>query len=157
MSEFDYITKETYEKLLQELQDLKTKERSKVAAAIAEAREKGDLSENAEYDAAREAQAHLEHKIAKLEEYLANVKIISKENIDTSKAYILTKVTVKNHNNNKVITYQLVSQKEANAKENKISVDSPVGKGLLGKQVGDIVEITVPAGVLKLELLEITV
>ncbi len=156
MAEIYYLTKEGYDKLVQELHDLKTKERTKIAAAIAEAREKGDLSENAEYDAAKEAQGLLELKISKLEEMLINSRILSDDEIDTSKVYILSTVKLKNLIKGDIVTYTLVSQKEANLKEGKISVESPIGNGLLGKVVGDIVEIKVPAGTLKFEILEIT-
>jgi len=156
MSEIYYLTKEGYDNLVKELQELKTKERAKIAAAIAEAREKGDLSENAEYDAAKEAQGLLELKISKLEEMLMNSRILSDDEIDNSKVYILSKVKLKNLIKNDLVTYTIVSQKEANLKEGKISVESPIGKGLLGKSVGDIVEIKVPAGILKFEILEIS-
>lgn len=156
MAEIYYLTKEGYDKLVQELHELKTKERAKIAAAIAEAREKGDLSENAEYDAAKEAQGLLELKISKLEEMLLNSRILSEDEIDTSKVYILCTVKLKNLNKGDIVSYTLVSQKEANLKEGKISVESPIGSGLLGKKVGDIVEIKVPAGLLKFEILEIT-
>ncbi len=156
MSEIYYLTKEGYDKLVQELHDLKTKERAKIAAAIAEAREKGDLSENAEYDAAKEAQGLLELKISKLEEMLINSRILSDDEIDTSKVYILSTVKLKNLSQNDIFTYTLVSQREANIKEGKISVESPIGKALLGKSVGDIVEIKAPVGILKFEILEIT-
>lgn len=156
MAEIYYLTKEGYENLVKELHDLKTKERAKIAAAIAEAREKGDLSENAEYDAAKEAQGLLELKISKLEEMLINSRILSDEEIDTSKVYILSTVKLKNLSKGGIVTYTLVSQKEANLKEGKISVESPIGSGLLGKKVGDVVEIKVPAGTLKFEILEIT-
>lgn len=156
MAEIYYLTKEGYDKLVQELHDLKTKERAKIAAAIAEAREKGDLSENAEYDAAKEAQGLLELKISKLEEMLINSRILSGEEIDTTKVYILSTVKLKNLSKGDEVTYTLVSQKEANLKEGKISVESPIGQGLLGKMVGEIVEIKVPAGTLKFEILEIT-
>jgi transcription elongation factor GreA len=156
MSEIYYLTKEGYDKLVKELQELKTKERAKIAAAIAEAREKGDLSENAEYDAAKEAQGLLELKISKLEEMLMNSRILSDDEIDNSKVYILSKVKLKNLIKNDLVTYTIVSQKEANLKEGKISVESPIGKGLLGKSVGEIVEIKVPAGILKFEILEIS-
>jgi transcription elongation factor GreA len=156
MSEIYYLTKEGYDNLVKELQELKTKERAKIAAAIAEAREKGDLSENAEYDAAKEAQGLLELKISKLEEMLMNSRILSDDEIDNSKVYILSKVKLKNLIKNDLVTYTIVSQKEANLKEGKISVESPIGKGLLGKSVGEIVEIKVPAGILKFEILEIS-
>lgn len=139
-----------------ELQEMKTKERKKISEQIAEARAQGDLSENAEYDAAKEAQGMLEMKISKLEEVLSKARILDESNIDTSKALILSKVKVKNHKLNKVFDYTLVSEKEADIKSGKISVQSPIGKGLLGKEVGDIVDIEVPNGTMKFEILEIS-
>lgn len=156
MADINYFTKEGLEKLKVELQQLKTVERKKVTQQIAEARDKGDLSENAEYDAAKEAQGMLEMKIAKMEEMLASARILDDSKIDNSKALILSTVTVKNLNNNSTMKYRLVSEEEANLKELKISVSSPIGKGLLGKTVGEIAEIKVPAGLLKLEVLEIS-
>jgi transcription elongation factor GreA len=155
MADISYFTKEGLEKLKAELQELKTKGRADIAHAIAEAREKGDLSENAEYDAAREAQGMHELRISKLEDLLANARLIDESNVDLSKITVLAKVKLKNLNNKSEVTYTLVSEKEANLKEGKISVDSPIGKGLLGKSVGEVVEIKVPAGVLKFEILHI--
>jgi len=155
MADISYFTKEGLEKLKAELHELKTKGRASIAQAISEAREKGDLSENAEYDAAREAQGLHELKISKLETLMANARVIDESNVDLSKITVLSKVKLKNLNKKATVTYTLVSEKEANLKEGKISVDSPIGKGLLGKVVGDIAEITVPAGLLKFEILEI--
>lgn len=155
MAEISYFTKEGLDKLKAELQELKTKGRADIAHAIAEAREKGDLSENAEYDAAREAQGLHELKISKLEELLANARLIDESSMDLSKITVLSKVKLRNLNTKAEVTYALVSEKEANLKEGKISVESPIGKGLLGKGVGDSVEIKVPAGVLKFEILHI--
>lgn len=155
MAEISYFTKEGLDKLKAELQELKTKGRADIAHAIAEAREKGDLSENAEYDAAREAQGLHELKISKLEELLANARLIDESSMDLSKITVLSKVKLRNLNTKAEVTYALVSEKEANLKEGKISVESPIGKGLLGKGVGDSVEIKVPAGVLRFEILHI--
>ena len=135
---------------------MKHVERPKVIQAIAEARDKGDLSENAEYDAAKEAQGHLEDKIAQMEHLLANARVIDSSLLNTDKVSILCKVKVKNHNVGKEAVYQLVSEKEANLKENKISIKSAIGAGLLGKAKGDVVEISVPAGLVKLEVLDIS-
>lgn len=151
-----YLTEEGLKKLKEELTFLKTTERQRIISAIAEARSHGDLSENAEYDAAKEAQAMLESKIGELELTMRRARIVDESVIDSSKAYILSRVRVKNHNVGKDITYTLVSSQEADFTQKKISVDSPIGKALLGKSVGDIVEVKVPAGKLKLELLEIT-
>lgn len=156
MSEIQYFTKEGFEKIKQELTFLKTEERTRITQAIAEARDKGDLSENAEYDAAKEAQGHLEDKIRQMESLIANGRVIDSSQLDTSKVSILCKVKVKNHNVGKEAVYQLVSETEANLKENKISVKSAIGAGLLGKAKGETVEITVPAGIVKLEILDIT-
>ena len=156
MSEKTYLTKGGLEKLHEELRELKTTGRSRIASDIAEAREKGDLRENAEYKAAKEAQGLLELKISKLENQIANAQIIDESTIDLSRVYILSTVRVKNLKLKKEFKYTLVSEKEQNLKENKISVDSPVGKGFLGKEVGDIVEIKVPAGTMEFEILEIT-
>ena len=138
------------------MNQLKDVERPKASAAIAEARDKGDLSENAEYDAAKEAQGLLEMRIAKLEETLSNARLIDESQLDTSKALILSTVTIKNKVNNQQMTYTLVAESEADLKSGKISVNSPIGKGLLGKSVGDIAEIQVPNGVIQFEILEIT-
>lgn len=157
MSESSYFTEEGLEKLRAELQELKTKGRSNIARMISEAREKGDLKENAEYDAAREAQGLHEARIAKLENLIANARIIDESKLDLSKVSILTTVRVRNLANNTEVKYTLVSQQEANFKENKISVDSPVAKGLLGKAVGETAEISVPAGTMRFEVLEIMI
>jgi transcription elongation factor GreA len=156
MSTVNYVTKETYEKMKAELQHMKSVDRPAASRAIAEAREKGDLKENAEYDAAKEAQGLLEAKMKHLEDVVTTARIVDESTIDTSKASILTKVTVTNPALKKQFTYQLVSEQEANLKEGKISVTSPIGKGLLGKKVGEIAEIQVPAGSLKLKVDKIT-
>lgn len=156
MTEVAYFTKEGLENLKQELQYLKTEGRAKIANAIAEARDKGDLSENAEYDAAKEAQALHETKIAKLENTLANARLIDESKIDTSKVLALSIVKIKNVKNGATMTYQLVAENEADLKSGKISVKSPIAQGLLGKSVGDKAEITVPAGKMEFEILEIT-
>ena len=157
MSGITYLTKEALEKLRTELQRMKSVDRPAASRAIAEAREKGDLKENAEYDAAKESQGLLEAKIQRLESDLANVRILEEGNIDTSKVSILTKVTVTNLGNKKQYTYHLVSEKEADLKLGKISVSSPIGKGLLGKQVGEVAEVIVPAGKLQFIVESITV
>ncbi len=156
MTEVKYYTREGYEKLKAELHEIKTKGRTDIAKQISEAREKGDLSENAEYDAAKEAQGLLEMRISLLELEISNARILEDQQVDTSKAYILSTVRVRNLKNNQEQLFTLVSAKEANLKEHKISVDSPIGKGLLGKQVGDKVVINVPAGKLEFEILEIS-
>ena len=157
MSNVSYLTREGYDKLKKELNELKTTGRQEVAQAIAEARDKGDLSENAEYDAAKDAQGMLELKINELEKTLANSRIIDESDIDTSEVRVLSNCKMKDLSNNKIITYKLVSESEANLKEKKISVTSPIGKGLLGKKVGEVAEIKTPAGTKKFEILEITV
>src|SRR5918993_660513 len=149
MSETNYVKKDTFEQMKTELHQLKSVDRPAASRAIAEAREKGDLKENAEYDAAKEAQGMLEAKIKHLEGVIANARILDESNIDTSKVSILTKVTLTNLNTKKQVTYKIVSENEANLKEGKISVTSPIGHGLLGKVIGDTVEVQVPAGVLK--------
>ncbi len=151
-----YLTEEALQKLRDELQFLRTKERARMARAIADARAQGDLSENAEYDAAKEAQGHLEAKIAKTETVIANARIVDDTLIDASRAFILSKVTVKNLQSGDRSTYVLTSAEEANLAAGKISVSSPIGKGLLGKEVGDVVKISVPAGEVRLEIVEIT-
>ena len=156
MSKLSYYTAEGLQKLKEELQELKTKGRSEVARQLAEARDKGDLSENAEYDAAKDAQGHLELKIAKLEEVVGNARLIDESGLDASKALILSKVKIKNLKNNMVVDYTLVAEEEADLASGKISVKSPIGKGLLGKSVGEIAEITVPAGKIQFEVLEIS-
>src|SRR5882724_4201877 len=152
MSGFTYFTKDALDQLKAELQRLKAVERPAASKAIAEAREKGDLKENAEYDAAKEAQGHLEARIQRLDGELAHARGIDESTIDTSKGSILTKVTLTNLNNEKKVTYHLVSEKEADLKLGKISVTSPIGKGLLGKHVGDVAEVQVPAGTLKFKV-----
>jgi len=154
---YNYMTKEGYDKLKAELSELKTRGRSEAAKAIAEAREKGDLSENAEYDAAKDAQGMLEAKINGLEKIMSNARILDESDLDTSKVTILANVKLLNKKVNKEITYKLVSKAESNLREGKISVDSPIGKGLLGKKVGELAEITTPGGVIQFEVLEISV
>jgi transcription elongation factor GreA len=156
MSNINYYTKEGYEKLKAELRHMKMVERPGISEQIAEARDKGDLSENAEYDAAKEAQGLLEAKISKLESALSNARILDEAGLDNSKALILSKVKIKNVDNGMELNYTLVAENEADLKEKKISVDSPIGKGLLGKSVGDIADIQVPSGIMKFEILEIS-
>lgn len=156
MSNVSYYTAEGLKKLRDEIDYLKSVERPKSSQAIADARDKGDLSENAEYDAAKEAQGLLELRIAKMEEVLANARLIDESQLDTSKALVLSNVRIKNQANGMEIKYKLVAESEADLKEGKISVTSPIGKGLLGKSVGEIAEISVPNGTLKFEILEIT-
>jgi transcription elongation factor GreA len=156
MNKVSYYTEEGLKKLREELNYLKDVERPKASQAIADARDKGDLSENAEYDAAKEAQGMLEMKISKLEEVVANARVIDESQLDTSKVLVLSKVKIKNQNNGMEMTYTLVAESEANLATGKISVSSPIGKGLLGKKVGDIAEIQVPNGTLKFEILEIS-
>ncbi len=157
MSEVMYVTQETMVQLKAELQKMRAVDRPAASRAIAEAREKGDLKENAEYDAAKEAQGMLEARIAKLEADLANARIIEIDNIDTSKVSILTKVTLTNMKTKKQVTYQIVSEKEADLKSGKISVTSPIGQGVLGKQVGEVAEVKAPAGVLTFKIEEIAI
>jgi len=152
-----YMTQEIYEKLMSELDVMKTTGRKEISQAIATARDKGDLSENAEYDAAKDAQGMLEAKINELEKQLANVKFLKEEDIDTSQVGILTKVTVLNKRVNKEFTYKIVSESEADIKEKKISVSSPIGEGLLGKKVGEVAQIQTPGGIMELEVKEITI
>ncbi len=156
MAGIRYFTAEGLERLKKELEHMKSKGRADMARQIADARDKGDLSENAEYDAAKEAQGHLEDKILQLENELANARVIDESKMDTSKILILSKVKVKNLKFNKEFNYTLVSPKEADLKAGRISIESPIGKGLLGKKVGDVAEIQVPAGLMKLEVLEIS-
>jgi transcription elongation factor GreA len=156
MSQVNYVTKETFEKMQAELQNMKGVLRPAASKAIGEAREKGDLKENAEYDAAKEAQGMLEAKIKQLEGIIATARILDEAAIDTSKVSILTKVTLTNLATKKQVTYQLVSEKEADLKLQKISAASPIGKGLLGKSVGDVAEINAPAGVIKFRIENIT-
>ena len=156
MSNVSYYTEEGLKKLRQELSQLKDIERPRASQAIAEARDKGDLSENAEYDAAKEAQGMLEMKIAMLEETLAGARLIDESQLDTSKALVLSKVKIKNQTNGTEMTYTLVADGEADLASGKISVNSPIGKGLLGKSVGEVAEIQVPNGVLKFDVIEIS-
>jgi transcription elongation factor GreA len=152
MSEVMYVSKESFEKMKQELHEMLTVQRPAASRAIAEAREKGDLRENAEYDAAKEAQGILEAKIAKLEIMVHSARIVDESQIDTSKVSVLTKVTFTNMVTKKKSTFQLVAEKEANLKEGRLSVSSPIGQGLLGKTVGDIAEVSVPNGKMKLKV-----
>ena len=155
MSKVSYYSHEGLKKLRDELNRLRDVERPKASQAIAEARDKGDLSENAEYDAAKEAQGMLEMRIAKMEEVASNARIIDESQLDDSKALVHSMVKIKNLTNKMEVTYKLVAQSESDLKTGKISVDSPIGKGLLGKQVGDIAEIIVPSGNVKFEVLKI--
>lgn len=156
MSDIVYYTEEGLEKLRTELDYLKTTERRNVARQISEARDKGDLSENAEYDAAKEAQGLLEAKIAKMESELAKARILDESQIDTSKVLIMSKVTIKNTQNGATMTYIIVPESEADLKTKRISVSSPISKGLLGKKVGEIAEIQVPNGLMKFEIVDIS-
>ncbi|MGB2759136.1 MAG: transcription elongation factor GreA [Maribacter stanieri] len=156
MSNISYYTVEGLKRLKAELNHLRDIERPKASQAIGEARDKGDLSENAEYDAAKEAQGLLEMKIAKMENTVANARLIDESQLDTSKVLVLSTVKLKNQNNGMEMTYKLVAESEADLKTGKISVSSPIGKGLLGKKVGDTAEIVVPSGAIKFEILEIT-
>ena len=156
MSKISYYTEKGLKKLRKKLDQLKDVERPRASQAIAEARDKGDLSENAEYDAAKEAQGLLELEISKLEETLSNARIIDETKLDTSKVLVLSTVKIKNLNNSASMEYKLVAQSEADLAKGKISVDSPIGKGLLGKKVGDIAEISIPNGYVKFEILEIS-
>ncbi len=156
MAQYNYYTREGYERLLAELNELKTKGRQDIARQISEAREKGDLSENAEYDAAKDAQGMLELKISKLEELIAKARILDDSRLDTSKVAILSTVKIKNIATGQIVTYTLVSEEEADLKAGKISIGSPFGKGLLGKSVGEIAEVNAPRGLMKFEILEIS-
>lgn len=156
MNKVSYYTAEGLKKLRDEVDYLKNVDRPKASQAIADARDKGDLSENAEYDAAKEAQGLLEMKIAKMEEVLANARLIDESQLDVTKALVLSTVRIKNQTNGMELTYKLVAESEADLKSGKISVTSPIGKGLLGKSVGETAEINVPNGTLKFEILEIT-
>ena len=155
MGSIIYLSQQGYADLKSELNKLKNEERKKVINQIAEARDKGDLSENAEYDAAKEAQGHLEARIAKLEEELANSRVLKNENIDTSNVRLLTKVTIQNLSNDVKMTYSIVSESEADLATKKISSNSPIGKGLIGGKVGDIVEIKIPNGIVKFKIISI--
>lgn len=156
MSDIQYVTQETLDQMKLDLQRMKTVDRPAASRAIADAREKGDLKENAEYDAAKEAQGLLEAKIAALEGSLSSIRVLDESNIDTSKVSILTKVTLTNLGTRKQVTYQIVSEKEADLKAGKISVTSPIGKGILGKQEGETAEVQAPAGMLKFKIEKIT-
>ncbi len=156
-NKISYMTREGYEKLKSELDDLRTVERQKVARQIAEAREKGDLSENAEYDAAKEAQGLLELKIKQMEEVLANARVVNESDLDSSKVVILTTIKLKNLKTKKDLVYTLVSETEADLKAGRISVNSPIGQGLLGKSKGDVVNIQTPGGSIQLEILDISI
>ena len=156
MSDIQYVTKETLEQMKLDLQRMKAVDRPAASRAIAEAREKGDLKENAEYDAAKEAQGLLEAKIAALEGSMSSIRVLDESNIDTSKVSILTKVTLTNLSTQKQVTYKIVSEKEADLKSGKISVNSPIGKGILGKKTGDTAEVQAPAGVMKFKIEKIT-
>ena len=156
MSDISYYTPEGFQKLKDELEHLEHVERPRVTQEISDARDKGDLSENAEYHAAKEEQSHLEFKIAKLKNVFANARILDDSQLDTSKVLVLSKVKIKNTTNNMEFTYTLVADSESNIKQFKLSVNSPIGKGLLGKEVGDIAEIQVPNGIMKFEIMEIT-
>ena len=157
MNGVNYLTKETLDSLRAELQRMKTVDRPAASRAIAEAREKGDLKENAEYDAAKESQGLLEARIALLEGQIASARIVDESTIDTSKVSILTKVKVVNLNTKKEVTYKIVSEKEADLKTGKISITSPIGKGLLGKKVGEVAEVQAPAGVIKFKVEDISI
>ena len=156
MSDNKYFTKDGLKKLRDEIEQLTTVERPKISQQISEARDKGDLSENAEYDAAKDAQGMLELKISKLQNSLRSGRLIDESKMDDSKVLILSTVTIKNTKNNSTMKYTLVPEEEANLKEGKISVESPISKGLLGKQVGEMAEIIVPAGTLTFEIIEIS-
>ncbi len=157
MADTNYVTQENFDKLQADLHKLKSVDRPAASAAIAEAREKGDLKENAEYDAAKEAQGLLEARINYLEGVISTARILDESNIDTSRVSILTKVTLLNIGTKKTVVYQIVSENEADLKQGKISVTSPIGKGLLGKQVGDVAEVSVPAGIMKFEVKAIAI
>jgi len=157
MSTFLYVSKETLEKMKEELHRMRTVDRPAAARAIAEAREKGDLKENAEYDSAKETQGILEARIKKLEGDLATARILHSDNVDTSKVSILTKVTVTNLSTKKQLTYHIVSEKEADLKLGKISINSPIGQGLLGKAIGEVAEVQAPAGMIRFMVENITV
>ncbi len=157
MAAYSYLTQEGYDRLKTELEELKTKGRQDAARAIAEARDKGDLSENAEYDAAKEAQGMLELKISELEKTLSNARVLDQSTLDTSKVTVFSKVTIKNVKNGKQLVYKLVSEQEADLKAGKISVGSPIGQGLLGKTVGEVAQVTTPGGKLEFEVLNISI
>lgn len=156
MTKVTYYTKEGFKKLKEELEDLMNVQRPLISNQIAEARDKGDLSENAEYDAAKDAQGMLEMKIAKLQELISNARILDESKMDESKVLLLSKVHLKNTKTGKEMTYTIVPENEADLKQNRVSVNSPIAKGLLGKKVGEMASITAPAGIIELEILEIT-
>lgn len=156
MASYDYMVREDYDRLRAKLDELKTDGRDNAAKAIAEAREKGDLSENAEYDAAKDAQGLLELEINKLEKMMASARIMKESDVDTSKVTVLTRVTIKNLKIKREVTYQLVSESVANLKEKKLSVSSPIGKALLGKKIGETVEVQTPGGLIPFEVVNIT-
>ncbi len=156
-NEIIYLTAEGYKRLKDELDHMRSVERPASSAAIAEARDKGDLSENAEYDAAREAQGLLELRIAKAEAVITNARVIDETKVNTDKVQILNKVTLLNHNSNKQVVYTIVSENEANLREGKLAIGTPIAKALLGKKKGEKVEVTVPAGTIKLEILDISI
>lgn len=152
-----YMTEDGYKKLKEEINVLETVNRPAISKQIAEARDKGDLSENAEYDAAKEAQGLLEAKIAQLKTLLANARLINEDAIGTDVVQILNKVTIRNTKNNQQMTYMLVAESEANLKENKIAVNTPIAQGLMGKKIGDVAEIKVPSGIMSFEIVNITI
>lgn len=156
MSQLSYYTEEGLKKLKDELKEMESVERPKISQQIAEARDKGDLSENAEYDAAKEAQGLLEMRISKLKETIANARLIDESQMDNSRAFILSTVKIKNKSNGMEMSYTLVAENEADLAQRKISVDSPIGKGLLGKEVGDVAEIETPGGKIEFEIIEIS-
>ena len=156
MSQITYFTEEGLKKLKDELHNLKTKERTSISRQIAEARDKGDLSENAEYDAAKEAQGLLEAKIAKLQEMVNNARIVDETNLDSDKVLILCKVTIKNVKTGQKMTYTLVPETEADLKTGRLSVNSPISKGLLGKKIGEVADVTVPSGKMQFEIVDIS-
>jgi len=156
MSTVSYYTEEGLQRMKDELHELKTKDRPKASADIAEARDKGDLSENAEYDAAKDAQGLLEMKISKLENIVANARVIKESDVDTSKVGLLTKAKIKNKKNGMEVTYTMVSEEEANLKEGKISIKSPIGKGIMGKKIGEVAIVEAPAGKMEFEILDIS-
>ena len=156
MADITYMTQEGFDRLTAELEDLKTRGRQEIAKAIAEAREKGDLSENAEYHAAKDEQGLLELKISELEHAMANARVLDQSQLDLSQVVLLSKVTILNKRNNKEVTYQLVSEAEADIKAKKISVSSPIGEGLLGKKVGEVAEIQTPGGMMQFEIKDIS-
>lgn len=156
MSDITYLTQEGFDRIKAKLHDLKSRGRSEIADAIQKAREMGDLSENAEYDAAKDAQGLLEMEISRIEHTMANARVLDTKDLDISRAFILSTVKLKNLKFNKEISYMLVAEEEANLKLNKLSIKSPVGKAILGKEVGDVIEVEAPAGVMRFELLEIS-